>query len=332
MTDAGRPVLARWHVDLPDLSGRRALVTGASDGVGAEIARALAGAGAHVVMPVRSRAKAAVVAQRILAETPDARLSVRLADLSSLGSVDGLVRQLLAEEEPIDMLVLNAGIVLLGDPARHVSTDGFELHLQTNALSHVALTAGILPLLRARGSRVAVQCSLAVKHGTLAFDDLQVERGYRPLRAYTASKVALGLFAVELARRSGAGDWGVRVALCHPGIALTNIAPAELRGRRSPGARLGRALMERGILSQSAGEAALPALLAVTSPDVSSGELVVPSGAFELHGSPRARKPYRSIADPVAAARAWDVLTQLAGARFPAEPGTPPLGPGSGRG
>lgn len=314
----GTPPARRVRADpAPDLAGLRAVVTGASDGVGREIARALAGAGARIVMPVRSRAKGEAVAAELLATCPGADLAVHDLDLASLASVDAFVGRMLDEGEPVDILVLNAGIVLLRDPVRHLSVDGHELHLQTNMLGHAALTAGLLPLLRLRGARVAVQCSIAARSGRIRWDDLRLDRGYGALRAYAASKVALGLFAVEFARRSEAAGWGVRTALCHPGIAMTNIGPPELRADPRAIARLSRSLMERGVFGQGAADAARPALHAVTATEVRNGDFVVPSGAFELRGAPVRRRPYRTMTRPEDRARAWDLVPALTGARFP---------------
>jgi NAD(P)-dependent dehydrogenase (short-subunit alcohol dehydrogenase family) len=293
------------------------VVTGASDGVGREIARVLAHAGAQVVMPVRSRAKGEAVAADLLATCPGADVAVRALDLASLASVRAFVGRMLDEAGPVDILVLNAGIVLLRDPVRHLSADGHELHLQTNMLGHAALTAGLLPLLRARGARVAVQCSVAARTGRLRWDDLRLDRGYGAMRAYSASKVALGLFAVEFARRSDAGGWGVRTALCHPGIAMTNIGPPELRDDSRALARFSRHLMEHGVFGQTAADAARPAVHAVTADDVRNGDFIVPSGAFELRGAPVRRRPYRTLTRPDDRARVWDLIPTLTGARFP---------------
>lgn len=308
----------------PDLVGLRAVVTGASDGVGREIARALVRAGARVVMPVRSRTKGEAVAVDLRTARKGADVAVRDLDLASLASIGAFVERMLHEGEPVDLLVLNAGIVLLRDPVRHLSADGHELHLQTNMLGHAALVAGLLPLLRERGSRVAVQCSVAARTGRIRWDDLRLDRGYGAMRAYAASKVALGLFAVEFARRSDAAGWGIRTALCHPGIAMTNIGPPELRSDPRALARLSRDLMERGLFGQGAADAARPALHAVTASEVRNGDLVVPSGAFELRGAPVRRRPYRTLTRPEDRARIWDLVPTLTGARFPDAAVLPP--------
>ncbi|MEV5069148.1 SDR family NAD(P)-dependent oxidoreductase [Microbacterium sp. LMI12-1-1.1] len=320
------------HVTLPDLRGRTALVTGASDGVGVEIARGLAGAGADLLLPVRNRDKGARVIDMIRTDSPDARVGLRDLDLARLASVDALAAAMRAERAPLDIVVLNAGIVLLGDPERHVSADGFELHFQTNFLGHFALTTALLPLLQERGARVVVQLSLAAAIARPAWNDLQGERRYSPLRAYGASKAALGLFAYELARRSAAEGWGISVQLSHPGVVPdTGIAPA-MRARQRSGAA--RGLAQR--LGSTPAQAAQPALLAaVTDADpldpagedplaadssirgsgrqgrAASPGFFGPSGWMHFGGPADALRPYRRLAHPAAGARMWAIAEKL---------------------
>lgn len=298
---AGRPESA---VSLPDLHGRTALVTGASDGVGREIATALAGAGCEVLMPVRNRGKGELAATRIRGTVPDAELSLLDLDLARLESVYGLVDVLRQEGAPIDLLVLNAGIVMLGDPGRQVTDDGWELHFQTNYLGHAALTLGILLLLLllvAGGARVVVQCSLAARYASLDLHDLQLERRYSPLRAYGASKVALGLFGTELARHTVARQWGLTVQLCHPGIAPgTAIAPG-IRNDREGGPLAW--LAHR--VGNTPRQAAQPALLAATT-DAPPPAMFGPGGFGQLAGPAVQHKLYPSIADWHRGARLWD--------------------------
>jgi NAD(P)-dependent dehydrogenase (short-subunit alcohol dehydrogenase family) len=317
MTDApARLPPRRWHLDLPDLSGQRAVVTGGSDGVGAEVARALASAGAEVVMPVRNRIKGRAVIARIRAETPEALVSLRDVDLESFASVRDFTQRLRAERTPISMLVINAGVVMLGDRERYVTGDGNERHLQTNALSHAAMVSGLLPLLRAGHARMAVQCSLAAQHGRFVWDDPQSVRDYRPLRAYTASKILLGTFALEFARRSARNDWAIRTVLCHPGVSLTNIAPDAARERPGAASRMAASLMRRGIFGHHPGDAALPALAAVTDATLADRDFVVPSRLGETNGPPKVRAPYRALTSPVDGERAMNLLAWTAGVRL----------------
>ncbi|WP_345801226.1 SDR family oxidoreductase [Microbacterium sp. AZCO] len=311
------PRAPRWSIRLPDLRGQRAVVTGASDGVGVEIARALAIAGADVVLPVRNRAKGERAVASILADAPHAHLTLVDLDLADLASVAKGAEALFAAGRPIRILVLNAGMIALGDPVRHTSADGFELHFQTNHLGHFALVARILPLLRAGAARVTVQSSLAARSAQLRWDDLQLERHYSVFAAYGASKLALSLFALELGRRSAASGWGITTNLSHPGIAITNIAPASLREGRTLGARLGRRIMDAGVGGTPA-EASLPALFASASREAVAGAFYGPGGFLHLQGPPRRESLYRRFEDRQAAARVWSVSRELTGVGFEA--------------
>ncbi|MFF2369740.1 SDR family NAD(P)-dependent oxidoreductase [Agromyces sp. NPDC058110] len=292
-------------VQLPDLRAERVLVTGASDGIGVEIARALAGAGAEAILPVRDEWKGAQAVKRIRADHPDAALATHELDLARLASVRSLVGRLLEDGRPIDRVVLNAGIVLLGDRHRHLSVDGYELHFQTNFLGHAVLVLGILPLLLAAPApKVVVQVSLAAASARLDLDDRYLIEGYTPLRAYAASKLALGLFGLELGRRH-ASD-GLRVALCHPGIAPDTGIAADLRAksswsRRLLGARLGG----------TPAQAAQPALVAAMT-DVAPGRFVVPSGLLGWSGPPVEAKLFRRFDDEESAARVWNLAGRVA--------------------
>lgn len=192
-------------VELPDLTGRLAVVTGASDGIGLAIAERLAAAGAEVVMPVRDAAKGAAATRRITSAAPGARVSTRPVDLASLRSVHELADGLLAEGRPLHLLINNAGVMT--PPERRATADGFELQLGTNHLAHVALVARLMPLLQAGSARVVTQSSVGASTYAVHWDDLQWERSYSALQAYSSSKIALSLFALELARHSRTGGW-----------------------------------------------------------------------------------------------------------------------------
>ena len=177
-----------------DLSGQRVVVTGASDGIGLELAAQLATAGAEVVLPVRNPTKGEAALRTIRERAPQADVSVRELDLSSLASVAALGETLRAEGLPIHVLVNNAGVMT--PPERQTTVDGFELQWGTNHLGHVALVGQLLPLLRAGGARVTSQLSIAANQNAISWDDLNWERSYDGAKAYSQSKIALGLFGV----------------------------------------------------------------------------------------------------------------------------------------
>ncbi|WIB15906.1 SDR family oxidoreductase [Curtobacterium sp. MCPF17_050] len=299
-------------IQIPDLSGKRALVTGASDGVGFHIAERLAAAGAEVVMPVRNQGKGQAAADRIRAATPGARLTIRPLDLSSLGSVDELADDLVEDGRPIHIMINNAGVMT--PPSRQTTTDGFELQLGTNHLGHFALVTGLLPLLRDGHAHVTSQLSLAANYNAVNWADMNWEKRYDGAKAYSSSKIALGLFALELQRRSEASDWGIRSNLSHPGISPTNLLAAQPgmgRQRDTTSVKVIRLMSRLGILLGTPRTAALPALLAATSPDAVGGRLYGPRGPLNLGGAPAEQKMYSRLSDRDAGARVWEVSERL---------------------
>lgn len=301
-------------IPLPSLAGRRAVLTGGSDGMGLVIAERLAAAGAEIVLPVRNRAKGDRAVRTIRERVPDARLELHDLDLSSLTSVADFAGVLRADGRPVHLLVNNAGVMT--PPERQTTTDGFELQFGTNHLGHVALVGGILPLLTAGSARVVTQLSIAARSGRIAWDDLPAERGYDGQRVYSASKIALGLFARELDRRSTDGGWGVRSVVSHPGVAPSNLLAARPEiGRTTdvPAVRAIRWMSRHGILLGTVRSAAQPALLAATTTDPRSDVLYGPRGPMNLGGTPTTHALYRPLRDLDEARRVWDESQRLVG-------------------
>lgn len=306
-------------IPVPDLTGKRALITGASDGVGFEIAARLARAGADILMPVRNQAKGDAAAARIRERTPDAGIRVLSLDLSSLDSVSTLAERLVGEGQPIDMLIANAGV--MNPPTRQLSPDGFELQLATNHLGHFALVARLLPVLRAGRAHVTSQVSIAADQGAVNWDDLDWAQGYDPMKAYSSSKIAFGLFAVELQRRSDAAGWGIRSNLSHPGITPTNLLSAQPgmgRPDDTTAVKLIRTMSRLGILVGTPSSAALSAVYAATSPDAHGGRLYGPKGFRHLGGLPAEQPLYSRLQSEADARRIWELSEQLTGVRVPA--------------
>jgi NAD(P)-dependent dehydrogenase (short-subunit alcohol dehydrogenase family) len=312
--------MPRQHIDItvPDLTGRRAVVTGASDGVGLGLAVRLAAAGAELVLPVRNRRKGEAAIARVRERRPDAEVSLRDLDLSSLDSVAALGGTLRAEDRPIHILVNNAGVMT--PPDRQLTADGYELQFGTNHLGHVALVAHLLPLLRAGRARVTSQLSVAANRHAVHWDDLNWERSYDGRRAYSQSKIAFGLFGLELDRRSRAGGWGVTSNLSHPGIAPTSLLAARPevgRARDTMGVRLIRAMSRVGVLAGTVQTALLPALYAATSPEASGGRLYGPDGLATLSGAPAEQRMYSRLTSEEEAARMWQISEELTKVTFP---------------
>jgi NAD(P)-dependent dehydrogenase (short-subunit alcohol dehydrogenase family) len=303
-------------IHTPDLHGTLAVVTGASDGIGSVLARRLAQAGAEVVLPVRSAQKGERTIDAIRRDVPDARVSTRNLDLSSLDSVAALTDALLVEGRPIGILINNAGVMT--PPTRQVTEDGFELQFGTNHLGHFALTLGLLPLLRAGGARVTHQTSIAARRGAIDWDDLNSERAYDGMAAYTQSKIAVGLFARELDARSRVADWGISSNLSHPGVSPTNLLAAQpgLGRQREVGARRIIRLLARIGVTGTVESAALPAMVAATDP-ASRGDRFY--GPTRVVGGPPAERPlWEPLRDMDAARRVWEESERLVGVRFAA--------------
>ncbi|MFI5844983.1 SDR family oxidoreductase [Catenuloplanes sp. NPDC051500] len=306
-------------VTIPDLSGKRAMVTGASDGMGLRMAVRLAAAGAEVIMPVRNERKGEAAVATIHSSVPGASVSLRSLDLSSLASVAALGDGLRAEGRPIHLLINNAGV--MRPPTRLTTADGFEVQFGTNHLGHVALVAHLLPLLRAGRARVTSQVSVAARRGSINWDDLNWERSYDVMRAYSQSKIAFGLFGLELQRRSETYGWGITSNISHPGIAPTNLLasrPELGRGEDASQLRMIRAMSARGILLGTVETAMLPALMAATDPAAKPGVLYGPSGPGGLGGRPGEQRMYPPLRSVQEAGRVWEVSERLTGTTFAA--------------
>ncbi|MGV9801196.1 SDR family oxidoreductase [Mycobacterium sp. NPDC003449] len=301
-----------YDITIPDLSGKRAVVTGASDGVGLGIATWLAGAGAEVIMPVRNPGKGKAAIAAIRDRHPWAKLSLEALDLSSLASVAALGDKLCAEGAPIHLLINNAGVMT--PPDRQTTVDGFELQFGTNHLGHFALTGRLLPLLRAGRARVTSQTSVAARSGAINWDDLNWQQGYDGMRAYRQSKIAVGLFGLELDRRSRAAGWGITSNIAHPGVAPTSLLAARPevgRAKDTGGVRMIRWLSARDLIVGTVDSAKFPALLAATAPE--GGGCYGPQWPGNVGGPPGPQKLWKPLRDNVNASRMWTVSQELTG-------------------
>ena len=297
---------AKWTSDdVPGQRGRLAVVTGANTGLGFETARVLAARGASVVLAVRDTDKGKRAAARIAGTAPGADVTVQPLDLASLESVRAAAGELRARHPRIDLLVNNAGVMF---PPRQATRDGFELQLGTNHLGHFALTGLLLEqMLPVPGSRVVTVSSLAHRlRARINFDDLQSERSYHRVAAYSQSKLANLMFTYELARRlSGAGTT-IAVA-AHPGLAGTELS------RHTPAI----VAFSYARVSQQAAMGALPVLRAATDPGVLGGQYYGPRGLFGARGYPKLAESSGRSRDTAIQRRLWTVSEQLTGVTFP---------------
>lgn len=304
--------MTKWTAsDIPPLRGRSAVVTG-TGGLGYEDAVALAHAGAEVVIAGRDPRKGADAVGRIQAAVPGAAVVFEPLDLASLASIAAFAGRLRDTRPSLDLLVNNAGVMV--PPERRETADGFELQLGTNHLGHVALTARLMPLLRAAPApRVVTLSSIAARRGRIDFDDLQARRNYKPMAAYAASKLACLMFALELDRRSKAGGWGVASLAAHPGIARTDLLHNG-PGRRSM-VGLVRSLF--WFLFQPAAQGALPTLYAATAPTAAGGAYYGPDRLAETRGAPSAATIPPQALDREVSERLWAVSQALTAVAFP---------------
>jgi len=292
------------HSDIPDQSGRVAVVTGANSGIGFETARALAAKGARVVLACRDPQRGKEAEQRLRAALPDALVRFVPLDLGSLASVEKFAKDLEAEEPKLDLLCNNAGVMT---PPLGRTADGFELQFGTNHLGHFALTGRLLPVIR-RGAapRIVTVSSTAHYLGRIDFDDPNAERKpYDAFRAYGQSKLANLLFTRELARRLAARGEAVVAAAAHPGSTRTNLQKHS---------RFLHAFV--AVFSQEPPGGALPTLYAATAPGVRPDDYYGPGGWFELVGPPKPGRRTRAAKDDAAALRLWELSERLTGVAY----------------
>ncbi len=301
--------MSKWTAaDIPDQSGRLAIVTGANSGLGYDTAAALAAKGAQVVLAVRNLDKGNEAVQRIKSATPDANVSLQELDLSSLDSVRKAAEALRADHPRIDLLINNAGVMYV--PTRELTKDGFEMQFGTNHLGHFALTGLLLEnMLGVDGSRVVTVSS--VGHRILArirFDDLHFEHGYNRVRAYGQSKLANLMFTYELQRRLQAKEASTVALAAHPGFSDTELM------RHLPKFIPQIAWKP---FAQPAEMGALPTLRAATDPGALGGQYYGPDGLGESTGYPKLVQSSPQSHTEGIQRRLWTVSEELTGVTFP---------------
>jgi NAD(P)-dependent dehydrogenase (short-subunit alcohol dehydrogenase family) len=301
--------MAKWTAaDIPDQTGRVAVITGANTGLGYETAAALADHGAHVVLAVRNLDKGKDAAARISAASPHAEVTLQELDLTSLDSVRAAAEQLRSDHDRIDLLINNAGVMWT---PKSTTKDGFELQFGTNHLGHFALTGLLLDrILPAAGSRIVTVSSMGHRiRADIHFDDLQWERGYSRVGAYGQAKLANLLFTYELQRRLAPHGTTIAAA-AHPGGSRTELA-------RNLPAFLGPVTAVLMPLFQGADMGALPTLRAATDPGVLGGQYYGPDGFAEQRGYPKVVASSEKSHDVGVQRRLWAVSEELTGVVYP---------------
>jgi NAD(P)-dependent dehydrogenase (short-subunit alcohol dehydrogenase family) len=302
--------MAKWTTaDIPDQTGRVAVITGANTGLGYETALALAAHGAHVLLAVRNLDKGKDAAARITAASPHADVVLQDLDLTSLDSVRAAARQLRADHDRIDLLINNAGVMWT---PKSTTSDGFELQFGTNHLGHFAFTGLLLDrLLPVAGSRVVTVSSIG--HRILAdihFDDLQWEHSYNRVAAYGQAKLANLLFTYELQRRLASHETTIAAA-AHPGGSKTELA------RNLPGWTQPIYSVLEPLVAQDAATGALPTLRAATDPAVLGGQYYGPDGFGQMRGYPKVVQSSKKSHDVDLQRRLWAVSEELTGVVYP---------------
>jgi NAD(P)-dependent dehydrogenase (short-subunit alcohol dehydrogenase family) len=300
--------MSKWTTaQIPDQTGRTAVITGANTGLGYETAVALATKGADVVLAVRNLEKGKDAVRRIEAAHPGSHVELQQLDLSSLESVRAAADELKAKHESIDLLINNAGVMF----TPHTTTkDGFELQFGTNHLGHFAFTGLLLDrVLAAPGSRVVTVSSTGHRLiEAIRFDDLQWERDYNRFRAYGQSKLANLLFTYELQRRLQGTN--TIAAAAHPGGSNTEL----MRNLPRPVQAVASLIKP---LFQGADMGALPTLRAATDPGVLGGQYFGPDGFAEQRGYATLVSSNRASHDLDAQRRLWTVSEELTGVTYP---------------
>jgi NAD(P)-dependent dehydrogenase (short-subunit alcohol dehydrogenase family) len=302
--------MAKWTTaDIPDQTGRVAVVTGSNTGLGYETAAALAEHGAHVVLAVRNLDKGKDAATLISRRSPNASVALQELDLTSLDSIRAAADQLRSDHDRIDLLINNAGVMWT---PKSTTKDGFELQFGTNHLGHFAFTGLLLDrLLPVAGSRIVTVSSMG--HRILAdihFDDLQWEHSYNRVAAYGQAKLANLLFTYELQRRLASHGTTIAAA-AHPGGSNTELT------RNLPPLVQPATYRRFGLIAQDAAMGALPQLRAATDPAVLGGQYYGPDGLGEMRGYPKVVQSSKKSHDADRQRRLWNVSEELTGVTYP---------------
>lgn len=297
--------MSAWRPEGHDLTGQRAVITGANSGIGLETARMLATLGADVVLACRNPEKAAVALAEIQQSAPDATVEVMVLDLSSQASVAAFAKAFNARFDRLDLLINNAGVMV---PPKTITDDGYELQFATNHLGHFALTGRLLgPLLAAPAPRVVTVSSLAHRFGKIDLENLACESGYSKWSFYGQSKLANLMFTLELQRRIDATGAGLKATAAHPGYTATNLQRTMLGGGFS-----------NAVFAQSVPKGAEPTLRAALDADAEGGAYFGPSGWFEIRGSAVPAKKSAGAQNEAVAAALWQRSVEITGVDFAA--------------
>jgi NAD(P)-dependent dehydrogenase (short-subunit alcohol dehydrogenase family) len=297
----------KWSIDMiPDMTGKRVVITGASSGLGLEVSKVLSSKGAEVILAVRSLGKGEKAVRYICSGNPSAKVRLMQISMDSLQSVKDFCHEFLSIYDTLDILVNNAGVMF---PPFTKSADNLELQFATNHIGHFALTGLLMPALRrSPAARVVTVSSIAARMGTIDFDNLDGSKGYSSTRFYSQSKYANLLFGKEFDKRLKMNNSTIKSIICHPGVSATNLA-----SRGSGKERITPFKFLFNMIAQPAHMGALPLLYSVSNPDLKGGEYVGPEGFQNIWGYPAVTTKDDSLYKKEIAERLWAVSEKLTG-------------------
>lgn len=314
--------------DIPDLTGRTAVVTGGNSGIGLIECRELARHGATVILACRNQRKgqeaAAKIREALGPGSSGAKVEVRQLDLASLDSIREFAEQFRADHpDGLDLLINNAGVMA---PPRLETKDGFELQIGTNHLGHFALTGRLFDSLKKKpGSRVVTVSSIAARMGKLNFDDLQSKERYSRWPAYGQSKLANQVFALDLQSLIGESGLDMKSMAAHPGVSATNLTSAGNDLDTGLMGMLSKPFLKLNdlVIAQGAEAGALPVLRAATDPELAGGSYIGPDGRGQRRGNPVIVPPLKPALDRTQADRLWKASVEATGVDFDFAPAAP---------
>jgi NAD(P)-dependent dehydrogenase (short-subunit alcohol dehydrogenase family) len=299
--------------DMPDMTGKIVIITGANSGLGLESTKAIAAKGATVVMACRNLSKAEKAKTEVLQIVPNAKLDLMQLDNASLDSVRAFVNAFKAKYDRLDILLNNAGVMAI---PRQETVEGFEMQLGVNHLGHFALTGLLLDVITSTpGARIHNTSSSAAFTGLINFDDLMGKENYSRWGAYGQSKLANAVFATELNRRLQEAGHDTISNSSHPGLVMGNLQANSLEQSGTPFIerilyRIGSALM-----AQDVSMGVLPQLYAAVAPEAKGGVFYGPK-TMRLRGYPAEQKCNDALDDAALLKRFWEVSEELTGIQY----------------